>query len=315
MLREAVAVAEGSSMRRISLILTIAFVCLAGLTIVPGALAGNFDKDKMGCPGESPAACPTATVGQPYSLTIYLTPPDGGRGEDFNCARFHVSSGAFPPGLSVSDEGLVSGTPTTAGSYRFFLTVTYDKEPTCLKLASDDQFTINVNPGAAPRLGSSSRRLAPRRERQPAVHGPGPDGYRRHGQLVVARRRHASRRADARVERRHLRHARRRAGRSRSRCRRTRNGSERHAGPLAVRPRAARDADARRQDAARDRPHGQGGSSTHALDDGSQGRRRPRAVHVRRGGRRCRRASPSTRRRERSLAAARPQAATRSRSR
>jgi hypothetical protein len=108
----------------------------------------------MGCPGEDPATCPTATVGRPYSLTIYLTPPDGGRGEDFNCARFHVSSGSFPPGLSISDEGIISGTPTAAGNYRFFLTVTYDKEPepTCRKLASDDDFVLNVNPGtpAAP---------------------------------------------------------------------------------------------------------------------------------------------------------------------
>ena len=80
----------------------------------------------MGCSGENPATCPTGTVGQPYSLTIYLAPPDGGRGEDFGCARFSVSSGSLPPGLSVSDEGLISGTPTAAGSYDFYLTVTYD---------------------------------------------------------------------------------------------------------------------------------------------------------------------------------------------
>ena len=63
---------EGSLMRRFSIILTFALVCLAGATFVPGAAAGNFDGDKMGCSGESPTVCPTATVGQPYSLTIYL---------------------------------------------------------------------------------------------------------------------------------------------------------------------------------------------------------------------------------------------------
>src|SRR5262245_47554121 len=139
-------------MRRIRLSLSVALVCLAGAIFVPGASAGNFDGDKMGCPGEAPSLCPTATVGQPYSLTIYLKPADGGRGEDFSCAKFHVDSGSFPPGLSISDEGILSGTPTAAGQYRFFLRVTYDKEPTCsFKNPSDDSFIINVN-GATPRL-------------------------------------------------------------------------------------------------------------------------------------------------------------------
>ena len=120
-------------MRRIPLILTVAFACLVGVTLVAGAAAGNFDEQKMGCAGEDPATCPPATVGQPYSMTIYLTPPDGGRGEDFNCAKFNVSSGSFPPGLSISDEGIISGTPTQAGSYAFYLQVTYDKEPSCSK--------------------------------------------------------------------------------------------------------------------------------------------------------------------------------------
>ena len=132
-------------MRRIRLILTVALACLAGVVLIPGAAAGNFDEQKMGCVGEDPATCPAATVGQPYSMTIYLTPPDGGRGEDFGCARFNVSSGSFPPGLSISDEGVISGTPTQAGSYAFYLQVTYDKEPGCAKTPSDDRFILNVN--------------------------------------------------------------------------------------------------------------------------------------------------------------------------
>ena len=133
-------------MRRLRLILTVAFVCAAGAILVPGAAAGNFDEVKMGCGGEDPATCPPATVGQGYSLTIYLAPPDGGRGEDFACATFHVTSGSLPPGLSISDEGILSGTPTAAGSYEFYLTVRYDKEPTCSKTPSDDRFILNVAP-------------------------------------------------------------------------------------------------------------------------------------------------------------------------
>ena len=152
-------------MRRLRLIFTIAFVCVAGAIFVPGAAAGNFDEGKMGCSGENPATCPTGTVGQPYSLTIYLAPPDGGRGEDFACARFAVTSGSLPPGLSVSDEGIISGTPTAAGSYDFYLTVIYDK-PTYCKSPSDDRFIININP-AQPRLIVSTSSLPDANINQP----------------------------------------------------------------------------------------------------------------------------------------------------
>ena len=106
----------------------------------------------MGCMDQKPATCAPGTVGQPYSMTIYLAPPDSGRGEDFDCARFTVSTGSLPPACPISDEGIMSGTPTQAGRYEFFLTVTYDKFATCtFKNPSDDSFIINVN-APAPRL-------------------------------------------------------------------------------------------------------------------------------------------------------------------
>lgn len=129
----------------------VALPALAAAVVVHSAGAGNFDEERMGCIGEDPATCPAGTVGEPYSLTIYLTPPDGGRGEDFGCATFHRESGSFPPGLSISDEGYVSGTPTAAGTYEFYLLVKYDKDPACSKVPSDDRFVISINP-AVPKL-------------------------------------------------------------------------------------------------------------------------------------------------------------------
>jgi hypothetical protein len=139
-------VAPRVSPKRFLLLVVLAFVAFAMLP--SGAAAGNFDEEKMGCGGEDPATCPTGTVGQPYAMTIYLVPPDGGRGEDFGCATFHVTAGTFPPGLSINqDEGTITGTPTEAGTFGFYLTVHYQKNPGCYKLSSDDRFIIQINPG------------------------------------------------------------------------------------------------------------------------------------------------------------------------
>jgi putative Ig domain-containing protein len=139
-------------MRRLKILVLASLACVAALTVVSNASAGNFDKFRMGCTGEEPAVCAVGTVGQQYSLTIYLdrdSNSDPDRGADFDCATYRVSSGAFPPGLSISDEGLVSGTPTQAGHYDFYLTVEYRKTSFCPgKTPSDDRFVIDVNPGA-----------------------------------------------------------------------------------------------------------------------------------------------------------------------
>ena len=50
--------------------------------------------------------------------------------------------------LLASDEGVARGTPTQAGSFTFYITVSYS----CgLKSASDQQYTINVNGGTPPK--------------------------------------------------------------------------------------------------------------------------------------------------------------------
>ena len=123
-------------MRRLTLILTTAaFACFTALTVVAAAPAGDFTD--AACSGEPVKVCPTATTGQSYSVEFTLKEPG-------DCGpSFAVSSGSFPPGLSLaSDEGAARGTPTQAGSYTFFITVSYS----CgLKSASDQQYTINVN--------------------------------------------------------------------------------------------------------------------------------------------------------------------------
>ncbi len=124
----------------------------ASVVFVPGAIAGDFDPARMGCTGDDPATCPTGQVGKPYSLSVRLVGD-----QDTGCAVLRVSSGSLPPGLSItqnfneSNQAIISGTPTAAGTASFYLSVDYNAQPGCLKSSSDNQFIININP-EVPRL-------------------------------------------------------------------------------------------------------------------------------------------------------------------
>ena len=132
------------------LVLVAAFAAALSLGLASAAPAGNFDEQVMGCTGEDPGVCPTATTGTGYELHLELQ-----GNEDEGCAVFSVSSGNLPPGLSITRDvvnetgyGLISGTPTQEGTYDFFLTVKYTREVSCpFKNPSDDRFRISVNPG------------------------------------------------------------------------------------------------------------------------------------------------------------------------
>jgi hypothetical protein len=125
-----------------------ALAAVVSLGVVSAGLAGNFDETTMNCPGEDPGVCPTGTTGQPYSLNVRLQGD-----EDTGCAVLSVSSGSLPSGLSITQQfnetkyAVISGTPTQAGTYDFFLTVTYNAQPSCNKPTSDDRFRIAINQG------------------------------------------------------------------------------------------------------------------------------------------------------------------------
>lgn len=66
----------------------------------------------------SPASLPAAPVGAPYLQA--LTVATGGT----QPYAFAVVSGALPPGLSLTGTGVLSGTPTVAGTYTFLVEAT-----------------------------------------------------------------------------------------------------------------------------------------------------------------------------------------------
>jgi hypothetical protein len=67
-------------------------------------------------PNITTTTLPAGTVGQPYNQTLQAT---GGLGT----LTWTLSGGSLPPMLSLSPSGVISGTPTTAGTSNFTVTV------------------------------------------------------------------------------------------------------------------------------------------------------------------------------------------------
>jgi large repetitive protein len=92
---------------------------------------------------------PSGTVGVPYSYTFNLSPGSGTR------ATWDISAGALPPGLSLSGSdrsATVSGTPTQAGSFRFYLRATDIPGPWVC--CTEALYTINIAEGLSIVTGS-----------------------------------------------------------------------------------------------------------------------------------------------------------------
>ena len=127
-------------MRRLRILIVLASAFVGVLALTPNAPAGDF-KDAA-CSGEPAKVCPSATVGQAYSVEFTLNEPGDA------CPVFAVSSGSFPPGLTLStDDGTATGTPTQAGSYTFYITISFacPNGSKCAVCHSDQEYTINVN--------------------------------------------------------------------------------------------------------------------------------------------------------------------------
>jgi dienelactone hydrolase len=79
---------------------------------------------------------PAGTTGVPYEAFTFLA-PTGGVGP-----FTWTESGAMPKGMSLATNGLLSGTPTTAGTFPITLTVTDSSSP---HLTAKESITLTVN--------------------------------------------------------------------------------------------------------------------------------------------------------------------------
>jgi uncharacterized protein (TIGR03437 family) len=104
-------------------------VGISGDTVVAGAFSDNVGENvdqgsayvfvRPACQTITldPASLPDGVVSASYSQTVTAS---GGSGP----YQFSLSDGALPPGLTLAQNGQISGTPTTAGTYSFTITAT-----------------------------------------------------------------------------------------------------------------------------------------------------------------------------------------------
>lgn len=125
----------------------VVLACLAATVVVSSAPAGVGIHDEP-CPtvaGENTNTCPQATVGAPYSIRFREA---DGSGCGPGLQTFAIDSGAFPPGLTLASSGQVSGAPTEAGMFTFYVRINEPVGlPGCAGSQSEKRFTIPVVPG------------------------------------------------------------------------------------------------------------------------------------------------------------------------
>jgi hypothetical protein len=137
------------------LLFVVLLAIVGSIVLVPGAVAGDIADDPcFDTAGADTATCPAGTTGTPYSVTIKLK-EGSGCGDAF-APTWVVSSGSLPPGLSVSSNGMagavISGTPTEAGNFTFYMTVKHPFDPSsCAGDFSDKKLTIPIKPGVPPK--------------------------------------------------------------------------------------------------------------------------------------------------------------------
>lgn len=135
-------------MKRFALVFALVVV-LAGTVVAAASALAFDDSSSFACttPDDVVWTCPTGTVGTPYSVQFLS------RAGCSPYVEFSVASGGLPPGLSITPSGLLSGTPTQAGTWEVWMQVKdIPASQGGVVWCADDraaqrQFIFNVQPG------------------------------------------------------------------------------------------------------------------------------------------------------------------------
>lgn len=127
-------------------------LCVLGLLALLVPSAAGAGAQRIAAITITPATLPAGTTGTAYSQTLT---GNGGTGP----YTFAVTAGALPPGLSLTSAGVLSGTPTSAGSYAFTVTATDS-----LAATGSQAYALSISPStitlAPATLPSASRNAA-----------------------------------------------------------------------------------------------------------------------------------------------------------
>ncbi len=134
------------SLRRLLFVLVLAIG--VSIVVVPGASAGGI-RDWEPCPDDAGnLVCPTGTTGVPYSIKFRaVEEPPCRPGDD----TWHIINDAPPTGLTLAQDGTLSGTPTQAGTFGFWVEMRLpDIVGVCNGTAdtTQERFVITINQGA-----------------------------------------------------------------------------------------------------------------------------------------------------------------------
>ena len=122
----------------------LAVALVAVLTVAADAPAGGISDET--CPnlaGEHTNTCPAGTAGVPYSIRFTENEGSGcGSGRQ----TFHFDSGILPLGMTLTPDGILSGTSFQPGTFKFYVEM---REPSddpahCAGKRTQKQFTLKI---------------------------------------------------------------------------------------------------------------------------------------------------------------------------
>ena len=125
----------------------LVLVVAAAVAVVPSAGAGGI-RDWEPCPDDNGnLICPVGTTGVPYSIKFRaVEEPPCQPGED----TWHIINDAPPTGLTLAQDGTLSGTPTQAGTFGFWVEMRLPDNDHCNGTTdtTQERFVIAILQGA-----------------------------------------------------------------------------------------------------------------------------------------------------------------------